>query len=341
MYKIIYRRYFSQLIYVWPVILIWFGITVTACEKAEKTIFIPPVTEPVGWTRLFVDISENLNDIYFVNDNSGWIVGENQTLISTASADKGWSKAPVLLPLENLRSVYFVNDQVGWIVGDLSGSTISGQIAYTNNGGGYPSQQETVENPLNALFFVDNQLGWAAGENGLVVKTQNGGSNWIRATPFTTNNITDLYFLNENQGWAVTTQGGIFYTQDGSTWLQEDSGIDSDIHAIHFIDTQGWACGDKNTILRMESGPNGSKTWNRYTISTESVNIKWNDIFFVDVATGWVAGESGILYKSTDGGITWTSENSNVTSNLNAIHMVSTRRGWVVGDSGVVISYTE
>lgn len=326
----------------WISFLSGFSFLLSSCEKEANTLIYSPIIPGApGWSPLVTETSENLNDIYFINNNSGWIVGENQTLIATASGDLGWSLAPVNLPLENLRSVFFADDQIGWLAGDLSGIPIMGQVGYTSNGGGYPVQQEIFEKPLNTLFFVDRQAGWAAGEGGLLVKTHNGGQDWEIFPPFTDKTIYDLIFLDDGSGWAAAGNGEIFSTDEGMMWVMEETGIDTDILSIQILDeTHGWACGVKNKILRKELTEDGTVIWIHTTIGSLSVNQIWNDIFFVNFSTGWVVGEFGEIYKTTDGGVNWIPEESNVVSDLNAIFMVGTSKGWIVGDDGIILSYT-
>jgi len=322
------------------ILLSGFQLFLYSCEQAEPPILTIVPGKSFGWNPIILNINENLNDIYFVNENAGWIVGENQILLSTTSGDIGWSLAPVDLPLENLRGVFFIDDQLGWIAGDLSGGTNKGQVGYSGSGGGYPVQLETFENSINSLYFTDSKTGWVAGEGGLLAKTQDGGYTWQLIPLFTDNSIHDLYFIDDLTGWASGGNGIIFYSKDGISWEKEDTGIESDIFAVYFIDElHGWACGGNNTILIKQVSDDNASGWIRTTIEEEFASMEWRDIFFISSLTGWVAGQFGNLYKTTDGGLTWDKEKSNVNSTLNAIHMINGNKGWVVGDNGIIISY--
>jgi photosystem II stability/assembly factor-like uncharacterized protein len=314
-------------------------IVLLSCEKPEPPI-IPILPKTAGWNPIVLNIRDTLNDIYFVNENTGWIVGENQLLLSTTSGNDGWSFAPVDLPLENLRSVFFIDDQLGWIGGDLSGNMNKGQVGYSGIGGGYPVQLGTFPNPINSLFFTDTMTGWLAGDGGLLAKTQDGGYKWQIIPLLSENAIRDIHFLDGNSGWAVADKGEIFHTENGLSWEKVESGIETDILAVHFIDnSHGWACGANNTILMYQISDTSSSSWFRTTIENEFTTIIWNDIYFIDSMRGWIVGEFGNIYKTIDGGITWEKENSNVNSTLNAIHMVSASKGWIVGEDGIIMSY--
>jgi photosystem II stability/assembly factor-like uncharacterized protein len=294
-----------------------------------------------GWQPLILDLVDDLHDIQFINEQSGWIVGKNQTLLATASGDLGWSRAPVVLPLENLTSVFFINDQTGWVTGDLSGSQQMGQIGFSGNGGSYPVQLEIFDKPLNTIFFLDGNSGWVAGGEGLLARTLNGGYEWEIIPSFTSETIYDMGFTSENYGWVVTGNSGIYHTIDGINWSEEALERKVDILSLHILDENNvWACGNYNTILKRKADPNGVIYWQNTPIDGVLPNMRWNDIFFSDQSTGWVVGNFGLIYKSTDGGESWRKEASNVFDHLQAIHMVNNKRGWAVGDDGTILSFS-
>ena len=64
------------------------------------------------------------------------------------------------------------------------------------------------------------------------------------------------------------------------------------------------------------------------------------DVCFVDEREGWAVGGNGLIVHTSDGGISWTKQNSQVKSRLNAVHFVNAREGWVVGEEPGVILHT-
>ncbi len=80
--------------------------------------------------------------------------------------------------------------------------------------------------------------------------------------------------------------------------------------------------------------------WTGVSVSGISGITEWNDVHFVDRLNGWVVGTEGQIYKTTDGGITWSREISATFANLNAIYMLSKTKGWIVGDNGLILTYT-
>ena len=56
-----------------------------------------------------------------------------------------------------------------------------------------------------------------------------------------------------------------------------------------------------------------------------------NSIRCVDVNSGWCCGSSGVIYKTTDGGTTWNAQTSGVVTNLYSIFFIDTLKGWCCG----------
>lgn len=63
-------------------------------------------------------------------------------------------------------------------------------------------------------------------------------------------------------------------------------------------------------------------------------------IKFLDLSIGWAAGESGTILKTTDGGMTWTTQISGTSSTLRNIFFLDANHGWACGDEGTIIATT-
>lgn len=292
------------------------------------------------WNPMGYALDVDLYDVYFISKSHGWIVGDDKTLISTSIGEDGWTLAPVYFPANNFRSIFFIDEQKGWMAGDLDGSPLMGQIHYSGQGGAYPIQQESFESPLNVVKFKNSQTGWAAGDEGLIIYTGNGGKNWEIMDKFTSSNIMDLDFQDDMNYWVVTSQGGLYHTDDGISWKKIDLGIDSDLNAIQFTDSDhGWICGGNNTVLIGLKNSGGDMTWEVMDFEGELASTSWNDIYFINNEEGWVIGNGGRVYMTADGGATWVAQISNVFSNLNAVFMLDNKTGWIVGKEGQILSY--
>ena len=310
-------------------------------EEAPPSNPSPPQQPIYNWTLQASNTTIHFNDVFFIGNNTGWVVGEASVILATVNGGTEWPPVPVTTAEEIFQAIFFTDEQKGWLVSGMREDPIGGKVLVSMNGGAYPEVQETVDTPLNTVFFVDDSHGWVAGDHGLILYTTDGGNEWTSGNIGNDVAIFDLHFLDENKGWAATDSGGIYRTLDGGVWQKEDLGITAAIRAVHFADTlHGWACGAQNTILRRTQASGQAPAWTSTTIDLEAASTVWTDIFFTDTQTGWVVGDGGNIYKSTDGGVTWNPETTAIQTDLNAIYMVSNTKGWVVGEEGVILTYT-
>jgi len=52
---------------------------------------------------------------------------------------------------------------------------------------------------------------------------------------------------------------------------------------------------------------------------------------------GWIIGWNGTILRTDNGGESWQSQASGITSNLNGIHFADDQNGWVTGDNGEIL----
>jgi photosystem II stability/assembly factor-like uncharacterized protein len=111
----------------------------------------------------------------------------------------------------------------------------------------------------------------------------------------------------------------------------------------------------------MESGMNIHRTTLKARFSTEKARVAiWfvalillaapvlaysqerthDDLFSVNFPNdrdGWACGRWGTVIHTTDGGKTWTRQNTGTNSTLMSIMFVDKERGWAVGDTGTIL----
>jgi photosystem II stability/assembly factor-like uncharacterized protein len=62
----------------------------------------------------------------------------------------------------------------------------------------------------------------------------------------------------------------------------------------------------------------------------------YNSIKFININTGFVVGELGMFYKTTNGGNNWIKVNLNSSVSLNSIYIRNANSGWICGDQGTL-----
>jgi len=55
----------------------------------------PPQTNPFDWRLQFTETSVDLKDVFFIDQSTGWVVGDNNTILSTTIGGDKWPQAPI------------------------------------------------------------------------------------------------------------------------------------------------------------------------------------------------------------------------------------------------------
>lgn len=315
-------------------------IFLMGCSESNQFQPAPEPDGPPSWRIAFTEFGINFREVFFLDAATGWIVGSDNIILTTASGGLLWNEAPVNTFNEIVNGVHFVTTQNGWFASDLNTPTPAGRVLRSVNGGAYPESQLLHGGPMYSVFFANQERGWAVGSGGLVARTVDGGLNWEQGILEGAGTLYSVKFVSTQKGWISGQSRGIYRTLDGITWQKQELSVDADILSLHFVDSlNGWACGTQNTVLRWRSSGGQPASWSSMNILGEPVNQQWRDIFFVDKDNGWLVGQTGRIYKSTDGGMNWVPELTEAQGILNSVHMLSTRRGWIVGNNGLILEY--
>ncbi|MBN1371299.1 MAG: hypothetical protein JW987_05005 [Anaerolineaceae bacterium] len=78
-----------------------------------------------------------------------------------------------------------------------------------------------------------------------------------------------------------------------------------------------------------------------WTLISPSVGVGLKSIFFVDQYTGWVTGDDGAIYHTTDGGLTWLPQSSGTTSDLKDMFFTTKNNGWIIGGKNLILRTTD
>jgi photosystem II stability/assembly factor-like uncharacterized protein len=131
---------------------------------------------------------------------------------------------------------------------------------------------------------------------------------WDSLSSGTTNLLSSVFFNNANTGYVVGDSGTILKTTDGGlNWLPLNSGTSVFLKSVHFPQENiGYVVGGGGTILKTTDG---GINW---IIKNSGITYSVVSIYFTDTETGYAAGGGGVwassgrLYKTTNGGESWS-----------------------------------
>ena len=271
----------------------------------------------------------NGNDLwstFYIDDNTGWIVGSDGFIKKTTNAGIDWFQQNSGTNLI-LKSVQFINQNIGWICGE------SGLILKTKNGGlNWFSLTTGTNEHLTDIHFYDIDNGYTVGFSGTILKTTDGGSTWIAQYSGTSSNIYSVDFLDGLVGYAVGGEYGsyaILKTTDGGlSWINKGSDFFyyySFLLTVNFIDVNtgfiGGGYSYQNIIFKTTDG---GETWVDIELSTNGLRKEQNQeeqtiiyksgginsIFFDHSMIGYAVGGNSYgwdrkIFTTTDAGATW------------------------------------
>jgi len=307
------------------------GWTVAADGKIAKT-----TDGGTTWVNKTSGVTTQLNVVYFTSDLIGFVFGAGGTIKKTTDGGETWSS--VTSNVSDIASVQFLSTTLGYCAG------ASNSIAKTTDGGNTWTAQTSPSSSANYtdIFFANENVGFiyrdAATSSASVYKTTDGGATWTK--PYITSpqiGATCLWFFSESNGLAFGRKGGICKTTDGAiNWSKISSDKLNTVKDIFFLNENlGWVVAFDNSGSFYGKTTDGGITWN----ITSNTLFKPYAVYFINENYGWVSGDGGGVYKTTDGGNSWTGViASSYGDHMYDVFFVDSLYGWAVGSDRTFLS---
>lgn len=159
--------------------------------------------------------------------------------------------------------------------------------------------------PMNAVALRGASEAWAAGIDGVILHSTDGGRMWFHQQSGVGNTLRAVFFVDPNNGWAVGEKGIILHTTNGGeTWQAQASNTSADLQTLWFVDAQhGWV-GLPDAVLKTTDG---GLTW----VQVGSLPSEVKSLQFFDDYNGILICNSGSpgggrIMRTADGGATWS-----------------------------------
>ncbi len=173
---------------------------------------------------------------------------------------------------------------------------------------------------------------WIAGEDGIVLRTQDGGVTWTPVDTSATTHLRAIHFATANTGWVAGDGGVVRRTGNGgTTWVTREPGVGVAWLGVAASGASlAWLVGEQGMVARTSDS---GVTWQTAAPGSGRLYA----VRFVSATVGWIAGQDGQILSTNDGGATWTPRSSGVTVHLRALAFANATTGWAVGDAGTIL----
>ena len=220
------------------------------------------------WTAQTSGASQALREIFFLDSQNGWAAGYGGVIRRTVNGGTNWTGTSSGTTAD-LYGCHFRSGSCGWVVG------AGGVIRFWNGASWAGQTSGTTQNLLDVDFINDN-VGWAAGGGWVVLKTVDGGQNWV-AQPVPTDGdpyFKGVCFVDSLEGWVVGLNGTVLHTMDsGATWEAQESGTLYGYRRVKFVNSdEGWAVGYGGTVVHTADG---GVTWENQRGNLPAANLKF------------------------------------------------------------------
>ncbi|HNU07593.1 MAG TPA: YCF48-related protein, partial [Pyrinomonadaceae bacterium] len=156
---------------------------------------------------------------------------------------------------------------------------------------------------LGIAFAPDKEVGIAVGTDGTILRTENGGFDWIQATAPVGTTLSGVFVRDSRRAIAVGVRGTIVATENGGKdWGLVKTDVRDHLAGVTFAGdafSTGWAVGTYGRIMK---STDGGMTWgNQAAGTTEHLT----GISARGASLAAATGRNGVVLVTGDGGTTW------------------------------------
>ncbi|MAY40941.1 MULTISPECIES: YCF48-related protein [unclassified Neptuniibacter] len=200
--------------------------------------------------------------------------------------------------------------------------------------------------PSTALLLTIEQAGdrlVAAGEQGIVIFSNDDGAIWQQANVPASVLITGLHFFDNQKGWAVGHDGIVLATTDGgANWTRQLDGVVINQLRVGAIKEEiarfnELTVKDELALEELEFLLDDAEL-----ASEEGPSTPLLDLLFLDSQHGYALGAYGLFLETRDGGNSWAYIGHKLP-NPDGFHLnkiFQTREGTliIIGEAGLMLS---
>ena len=225
-------------------------------------------------------------------------VGDAGRIFRSVNGGNTW--ANYTEPSANFKIVYTLGNDV-WLTvdnGKIYKSTKTTTLLTSYNSG--------VSTSINSVYFIDGNNGFICGDNGVVMKTDNGGTVWSPSnTGIGTEKLNSIYFKDASNGVVVGNSGKVYITANGGTsWTSETVPSTKNLLDVKYFNDGIAIVGEWGTLLTKPSGSSWSSVNTKINSDIRGITgSSMNDVH--------ICGGGGFIRNNVGGNLTFNNFEKN------------------------------
>lgn len=279
--------------------------------------------------------SQGLNSVSSFGTNNVLAVGNGGKIFRSITGGSGWNLYTIN-PAVNYKSITQTGNYY-FFSGD------NGKIYKTSVNDLLLTELTTgVTTSLNSVSFNDSLNGFACGNNGVIIKTTNGGLNWNNINSGVLNiKLNAVSFKNNSSGIVVGDSGVVYLTTNGGTsWTLQSSLTTRNLLDAKYYNEGITIAGEYGIIIRKDNAgsftliasktnsdirsisgtyannhvcggggfirnnKSGSDNYFNFEVNPMMANLV--DIIYSDSLTGYgISSLTDAIIKTSNGGMSW------------------------------------
>lgn len=306
----------------------------------------------ISWTQVNTKLAADMKEAHFSTVNDGCMLDMNGNLYTTKDGGNSWDLIDLVKNKLNDDGPYtdlaFYNKNEGYAVNS------AGQLLYTNNGGkGWANRNNaSALTDISALQVINANELFFMGTEGKIYYSLNSGNTIAvltpSSTPYTLSIVPAMKELHLSLNPSNLHYTGICYDASGIVYDLDVNLVSGTAVYNHFGGASTPTGGGKN--MYFITAKEGYMLFNTYAWKTTDACSTWTGGITLpsgnqtnaivmgsggSVSEGVIVGEAGIIYKTIDDGITWTSQSTKITPmTMNMVKGASATDWVIVGDKG-------
>lgn len=282
--------------------------------------------EESSWKSVSVESTDAFSKIVFANDQVGYIIGFNGTLLKTNDGGTAWEKK--ILSDELIGISVFSPNSV-YVIGTHR------LFKSTNGGTSWTEFEYSQTQSLESIYFI-NELVAIRGLDPDIYRSVDGGATWSKL--LSAGGPAMIDFSSSTLGYIYATNKIYKTTDGGQTWNEAIWNINipagSIVTDILFISPEiGFVLDHAGGIYKTTDG---GTTWSK---KTTAISSALRNVAFFDTSYGLVVGDDGVILFTSNTGESWGRMSTTTTRLINSVVFLSKDKAFAVGFSGTILKY--